>query len=167
MLCRFMMASHFATISVAIMCSCRWSGDDRSHLGLWWAAGALDQRLVLVASAAPATLTVVPGSVIKIETDSYISANAGNLKARGTPDAPIIFTSVHDDTVGGDSNANGDATLPEPGNWESTLSLVKRFRTCQCRSSLRRFDRRSEQRQQRRCDRDQCQSIAAQCSHLR
>ena len=66
------------------------------------------------------TLTFVPGTILKMPEGAYIdSAPTGVLIAEGTPEKPIVFTSIHDDTVGGDSNNNLDSTLPGPGQWES------------------------------------------------
>ncbi len=43
----------------------------------------------------------------------------GSSDRRRNSEKPIVFTSIHDDTVGGDSNNNLDGSLPGPGQWES------------------------------------------------
>ncbi len=44
-------------------------------------------------------------------------SQGGALRANGTATQPVIMTSIHDDTVAGDTNANGNATQAKPGQW--------------------------------------------------
>lgn len=63
------------------------------------------------------TLTIEPGVVVKFGIYSGIYVN-GVLEANGTPSEPIIFTSYFDDSVGGDTNMDGEDTAPSSLDWK-------------------------------------------------
>lgn len=86
-----------------------WDGDDNFPFILW-------NDLVVNEGA---SLTLTPGSIVKFH-DYYDDIWVyGKLVADGTPQSPITFTSVKDDSLGGDSTSDGSATTPGPNDWSS------------------------------------------------
>ncbi|MCP4990239.1 MAG: hypothetical protein GY928_30630, partial [Colwellia sp.] len=61
-------------------------------------------------------LTVSPGVVMKFQSSAELWVS-GELGSVGTVDAPIVYTSYADDSVGGDTNRDGYNSMPSSGDW--------------------------------------------------
>ena len=73
-----------------------------------------------------ATLTIEPDVVIKFMGlgTSIVVTSGGKLITAGTSTAPVVFTSFKDDAYAGDTNQDGSASSPAPGDWGAIKILT-------------------------------------------
>jgi 5-hydroxyisourate hydrolase-like protein (transthyretin family) len=63
------------------------------------------------------TLTIEAGVVTKYNINSGLDIR-GNLIVAGRPDNEVYFTSIHDDSISGDTNNDSKNTQPRTGDWK-------------------------------------------------
>lgn len=80
-------------------------------------AYVLDQTVVVPAGV---TLSIAAGSVVKGAAGAQLVV-AGRLVAAGTSTRPVVLTSLRDDSVGGDTNADGQLTTPKTSDWNGVV----------------------------------------------
>jgi len=78
-------------------------------------------------------LIIQPGVVIKFDKPyqagfykfaTEIFVNGGSLEILGNPQNPVILTSIKDDRILGDTNGDGDASLPQNTDWGGIRTSV-------------------------------------------
>ncbi|MGH2387286.1 MAG: hypothetical protein ACRDIE_03715, partial [Chloroflexota bacterium] len=68
------------------------------------------------------TLQLGPGVILKgIDPQARLSVLDARLIVAGTPSQYVIMTSYLDDAHGGDTNGDGAATTPKPGDWRGLI----------------------------------------------
>jgi hypothetical protein len=67
------------------------------------------------------TLSLAAGTVLKFEDDGLLEVN-GSLTAAGTSSSPVTFTSIKDNSVGGETD--GEESTPSAGEWRGITASV-------------------------------------------
>jgi len=92
------------------------SGSATSSTEVWRNTGVVYTVVGDLVIANGFRLVIEPGLIVKVTRSNRLIVE-GALDARGTATAPITFTSFQDDTIGGDTDADGTNTPPAKADW--------------------------------------------------
>ncbi|MGA3181399.1 MAG: carboxypeptidase regulatory-like domain-containing protein [Verrucomicrobiota bacterium] len=116
------------TQDILVNNSAAWQGGTLTASQTWSSNAVIvvDQNVIIPSGV---TLTVAPGAIVKFAPGTGIIIQAGGiLDASGaTASAPIIFTALSDNSVGGDTGEDPNA-FPLPGDWKG-ISVSGQFET--------------------------------------
>lgn len=85
-----------------------------THWSLINSPYVIDSQVTIISGA---TLYIDEGVVVKFMNGAGLVVE-GKIEALGSVDLPVYFTSILDDSVGGDTNEDGDSTTPGMGDWD-------------------------------------------------
>ncbi len=74
----------------------------------WSPSGGVYVLINEVYVPAGVTLNILPGTIVKVATAVHLVVEGGELNIGGTEEEPVILTTLVDDSVGGDTDNNGD-----------------------------------------------------------
>ena len=74
-------------------------------------------HLVILTIGSGAKMRTEPGVIVKVLSGQTPLKVNGGLLMDGTADSLIVYTSIKDDSKGGDTNTDGSDSSPEKGNW--------------------------------------------------
>lgn len=93
-------------------------GGHLSQSAVWhrWAPNAPYVVTAMTTVDHSGSLALESGTVVKVGGETIGLILNGVVIAEGTPET-IVFTSLHDDSIAGDTNDNDDTSLPDRGDW--------------------------------------------------
>ena len=86
--------------------------------GTWTLAESPYVVISDISLASGSSLVIEPGVVVKFNSSRRFTVN-GNLQAVGLTGSEIVFTSIKDDSVGGDTNEDGSGSSAGKWDWDA------------------------------------------------
>ena len=96
-------------------------GDDLESLDAIGGIGRVYHVMNDIEVAKGRTVTILAGTVLKFAEGVALRVR-GKLVVEGSLSAPVIFTSIKDDSHGGDTNGDGNGSVAYPGDWGGVIA---------------------------------------------